>query len=93
MSELDTDVPAVTAWRTVIATCFIAAIQFGGFLYGTHRGWTQESAGAFGSLCTWTTAAAIGVAAKALGEHLGSGSGLKGAAAALLTSAKPGDPT
>lgn len=88
MSELDT--PAVAAWRTVIATLAIALLQFVGFLYGTHHGWTNESASAYGSLCTWTTAAAIGVSAKALGEHLGSGSGWRGAVSALMTDTKPG---
>lgn len=92
MSELDERIPAVAAWRTVIATVLIALLQFVGFLYGTHHGWTNESAAAYGSLCTWTTAAAIGVAAKALGEHLGSGSGFKGAISSLMSDTKPGDP-
>lgn len=84
--------PAISPWRTVIATLAICAMQLGAYLYAVRHGLTSESAQAFGSLCLWTTTAALGVAAKSLGEHLGQGGGIKGMIAALTTDAKPGDP-
>jgi len=87
--SLPANVPA--AWRTVIVSAFVASLQPGAFVYGSHRGWTVEGAMAFGSLCVWSPAVAIGQAAKALGEHLGNGSGLKGAISSLMTQTKPGE--
>lgn len=84
------NVPA--AWRTVLTAAFVASLQTGAFVYGTHRGWTPEGAVAFGSLCIWSTSVAVGQAFKSLGEHLGNGSGVKGAWAALTSDTKPGEP-
>lgn len=90
MSEsLPASAPA--AWRTVLVSGFVALLQTGAFAYGTHHGWTAEGAMAFGSLCVWSTTVAIGQAFKALGEHLGNGSGIKGAIAALTSDTKPGE--
>lgn len=83
------NVPA--AWRTVLVTVLVAGMQTGAFIYGAHKGFTPEGAMAFGSLCLWSTSAAVGQALKALGEHLGNGSGVKGAIAALTGETKPGE--
>jgi hypothetical protein len=79
-------------WRTVIASMGICAMQLAGFLFLVRHGVTMESAAAFGSLCTCSTGVALGLSVKALGEHLGNGTGVKGALSALMTNAKPGDP-
>lgn len=83
------NVPA--AWRTVILTGGVVLLQALAYGAGTWKGWTNEGAAAYGSLCMWSTVAACGVAAKALGEHLGNGAGLKGAIAALTSETKPGE--
>lgn len=83
---------ALGAWRTIAIVAFellLLALVYG---YAAHRGFTAESAMAFGSLCTAATASVGAVALKALGEHLGNGSGLKGALSALMSDTKPGDP-
>lgn len=46
----------------------------------------------FSSLCTTAWIAILGHAGKSGVEHLAAGGGVKGAVAALLTDAKPGDP-
>ena len=84
--------PPLNPWRTVITTLAVCAMQTCAFAFADRHGWTVDGATAFGSLCLWSTIAATGQAAKALGEHLGNGSGLKGALASLMTDAKPGTP-
>lgn len=84
------NVPA--AWRTVMLTGGVVLLQTLAYGLGTWKGWSNEGAAAYSSLCMWSTVAACGVAAKALGEHLGSGSGLKGAVSSLMSDTKPGEP-
>lgn len=91
MSEIESS-GGVSPWRTVLTGAFVALLQTVAFVYAMHRGFTNEGASAFGSLCTWSTCVALGVAVKALGEHLSNGSGIKGAISALLTSTQPGQP-
>lgn len=83
---------APAAWRTVAITAFMLILVAGCFAWGVAKGFDAFSAQAFGSLCMCGTTATAAVALKALGEHLGNGSGWKGALAALTTDAKPGDP-
>ena len=82
---------APAAWRTVILTAFALLLQALCFVWCSKRGFDAFSAQAFGSLCTAGTAACAAVALKALGEHLGNGSGLRGALSALTTDTKPGE--
>lgn len=92
MSELDASSPAVAAWRTVILTGFMLALLAACYSWAVKHGLDAFSAQAFGSLCTAGTASCAAVALKALGEHLGNGSGIKGALSALVSDTKPGDP-
>ena len=83
----------LSPWRTVLTVLVVCALQLAGFLALVHHGpVSAEAATAFGALCLWSTIAATGEAAKSLGEHLGNGSGVKGALAALMTDRKPGEP-
>lgn len=84
---------APAAWRTIAITAFMLILLAGCFAWGVERGFNAFSAQAFGSLCLGGAAAVAAVAAKASIEHLGGGSGLKGALSALMTDAKPGDPS
>lgn len=90
MSELDTNAPAVAAWRTVILTGFMLLLLAICYAWGAKRGFDAFSMQAFGSLCTAGTASCAAVALKALGEHLGNGTGIKGALSALVSDTKPG---
>lgn len=89
MSENDNQT-SFAAWRTIIITAYMLTLETGAFLYGLRHGYDAFSAAALGSYCTAMTTGVGFVAFKALGEHLGSGSGIKGAVAALMTDAKPG---
>jgi hypothetical protein len=80
------------AYRTVITSLAVVAMQLAAFIVGTRHGWTGDASHSFDSLCMWSCIAAIGQAGKSAVESLAQGSGLKGAAAAILTDAKPGDP-
>lgn len=91
MSELDNNSPAMAAWRTVILTAFMLLLVSACFAWGVHHGFDLSSAQAFGALCLCGTGAVTSVALKALGEHLGNGSGIKGALSALVNDTKPGD--
>ena len=84
--------PPINPWRTVLAVVGIVLMQHVAFLVATHHGWTLEAAQAYSSLCLWSTGAATALATAKAIEHLGDGGGVKGAVAALMTSAKPGDP-
>jgi|GEM_PF-5788088 len=79
-------------WRTVITTLVVCLMLLAAFVYGAHRGFTAESATAFGSLCLFSCSIALGQAAKGTLEQIANGTGFKGVAAALMTSSKPGDP-
>lgn len=92
MSELDVNAPAVAAWRTVILTGFMLLLLAACYSFAVKHGLDAFSAQAFGSLCTAGTASCAAVALKALGEHLGNGSGVKGAISSLMSNTKPGDP-
>lgn len=94
MSELDTNAPVATAWRTVFLTAFGMLLLALCFVWASRKSTLADIsvAQAYGSLCLAVTLAISAVAAKALGEHLGTGSGTGGAWAALTTSTKPGDP-
>lgn len=84
--------PPLNPWRTVLTVLLVSAMQLAGFLYGTHHGFTAESATAYGALCLWSAATATGQAAKGTLEQIANGTGLRGIKAALLTDAKPGEP-
>lgn len=83
---------APAAWRTVAITAFMLVLLAGCFAWGVERGFNAFSAQAFGSLCLGGAAAVTAVAAKASIEHLGNGSGWRGALSSLMTETKPGDP-
>lgn len=94
MSETPADQPASAAWRTVFLTAFGMLLLSACFVWASRRSTLADIsvAQAYGSLCLAITLSISAVAAKALGEHLGNGTGTGGAWAALTTSAKPGDP-
>lgn len=94
MSELTPDQPAVAAWRTVLLTAFGMLLLAACFVWASRKSTLADIsvAQAYGSLCIAVTLSISAVAAKALGEHLGSGTGTGGAWATLTTSAKPGQP-
>lgn len=84
---------APAAWRTVLTTIVVVGLQTIAFVVMVEHGDVSSNAAtAFGALCLWSTTAAVGQAVKALGEHLGNGSGAKGALSALMSDTKPGDP-
>lgn len=83
---------APAAWRTVAITAFMLILVAGCFAWGVSKGFDAFSAQAFGSLCLCGTTATAAVALKALGEHLGNGSGWKGALSSLMNETKPGEP-
>lgn len=84
---------APAAWRTVAITAFALVLETAAFIYGARRGFDAFSSAAFGSLVMAGTVKVASVAAKALGEHLGNGTGWKGMVSALMTDVKPADGT
>jgi negative regulator of sigma E activity len=83
---------APSPWRTVLTAVAVVAMQLAAYIVGTRHGWSEQAAHAYDSFCMWSTVAAIGQAGKSAVESLAQGGGVKGAASALLTSAKPGEP-
>lgn len=78
-------------YRTVVTALLTVGMLLVGYWLGSRHGWTEVSARAFDSLCLWASVIAVGQAGKSAVEALAQGGGVKGAAAALLTQAKPGD--
>lgn len=76
-------------WRTVAIVMASLLVLLVAYLVGLRH---PAAGGLFDPMATAVcTIAGIG-AAKSAVEHLGNGGGLRGAAAALLTDAKPGGP-
>lgn len=83
-----------SAWRTAGVATIVVLAQTAAFLFMVRRdpGATSNAQISFGALCLWNAAIVASVAAKAGIEHLaGNGGGVRGAVAALMTDAKPGD--
>lgn len=107
MSETEADVGAdgalgkvarftsrLSPWRTAGVATIVVLAQTAAFFFMVRHdpGATANAQIAFGALCLWNAAIVTSVAAKAGIEHLaGNGGGIKGAVAALMTDAKPGD--
>jgi uncharacterized BrkB/YihY/UPF0761 family membrane protein len=84
----------LSRWRTIIAGLALAVLLLVGFWIGSNAADSKIAivSGMFGSFATAVMGIAIALCGKSLGEHLGNGSGVGGAMAALFTRAKPGDP-
>lgn len=77
-------------WRTVATALVLAGVALGGAFALRNAG--DMGARMYGDLCWTLVLLAATVAGKSSVEHLATGGGLKGAAAALLTPARPADP-
>jgi hypothetical protein len=78
----------VSQWRTVGVVLIAIVVLFLAFRLAVHEPGAKD---AFAILRDGVVLLAATVATKSLGQYLGAGGGVKGAAAALLTEAKPGD--
>jgi hypothetical protein len=58
------------AWRTVLTALASNAMLLGGFCFAVRHGIDAQVAAAFGSLCFFTCAIAVGQAAKSATEHV-----------------------
>jgi hypothetical protein len=82
----------VSQWRTVIVVVLLAVMLFAAFVVLGRRDVSDNGVKLFESLGWAFFLFAATAAGKSGIEHLAGGGGLKGAAAALLTPAKPEPP-
>lgn len=77
------------AFRTVLVAAFGCGVLLTGFRWALG---TTEGKELFAILRDGVVLMVLGVAVKSLGQHLGTGGGVKGMMAALFTEAKPETP-
>jgi hypothetical protein len=83
----------VSQWRTVGVVVLLSLLLWAAFFVLARRPDVSDNAvKLFDNLSWGFFLFALTAAGKSGLEHLGNGGGLKGAARALLTDAKPGDP-